>query len=503
MAIDKSRMIRAVVPAQIEQLGDREVRVTISTSNMGRDGHIFEPTGASVTNYRSNPIVLWQHNEEHPIGNGEDIEIDGDRITSRTVFAPAGIDPTADRICGLVKAGVIRAVSVGIDPIEAEPLDPARPKGGKRVRKWELLEYSYCSIPVDATALVTERSVGATDPNAQEIDVTTATTQPAGNFGGTTNRTTRAIVARQKRTLESVTGKAVLKRGLYDVAQLAYALGNLGYIHSCAEWEAECEEDGSQVPAMLGEALQKLGHALCAMTEEEVDEFLAEHSGEAEADEGDGEERAYIASAKTPIQRAWRRGLAMARAGRKISSDTKEILEGADKHIARAFKHHKAVAGQHEEIARSVGAMRSVHEDMRAAHEELGSAIEAAGDLTDGGGDAGKDGNAAVATAAKKYHKAMGKHLDKASGHHDEAEDAHGDAEDAHSSTERAMKRAATAVRSLVDGAAEDAETTDGDSKNVQTSAGTGESKGSSNNRSMGADFRRRQADLLELAANN
>lgn len=499
MAIDKSRMIRAVVPAQIEQLGEREVRVTISTSNMGRDGHVFDPEGASLTNYRANPIVLWQHNEEHPIGNGEDIVIDGDRITSRAVFAPAGIDPTADRICGLVKAGVIRAVSVGIDPIEAEPLDPMRPKGGKLVRKWELLEYSFCSIPVDAAALVTERSVGASNDNAQETNVTTSTNPPAGNAGGSTNRTTRAIVARQRRTLESAPGKAVLKRGLYDVAQLAYALSNLGYVHSCAEWEAEVEEDGSQVPAMLGEALQKLGEALCAMTDEEVKEFMAEHGGEAEADEGDGEERAYIAGAKTALQRAWRRGLAMARAGRKISADTKESLETTDKHLSRAFKHHRVMAGNHEEIANCIGAMRSVHEEMRALHEDLGAATGEAGDQTDGGGDAGKDGNAAI----KKAHKALGKHLDKQAGHLDDAEDAHGDVVDAHSSAERAMKRAATSIRALVDGSSEAADDEDGNSQNVQTSAGTGVSKGSSNNRSMTADFRRRQADLLALSANN
>lgn len=483
-------MIRAVVPAKVETLGDREVRVTISTNNIGRDGHVFDPDGAVLDNYRSNPIILWQHNEEHPIGNGEDIAFDGESITSRAVFAPAGIDPTADRICGLVKAGVIRAVSVGIDPIEAEPLDPARPKGGKHVRKWELLEYSFCSIPVDTEALVTARSVGATDNNVQETDVTKTTTQTAAS------PVTRALVVRQRRTLEAAK-KPILRRGLYDLANLAYALENLGYIHNSAEWEAEYEQDDSQVPGMLCEALEKLAECLKAMTEEEVAEFLAMHTDEPEAsEEEDGEERAYVAGAKTPIQRAWRRGIAMSRAGKKISAETKDVLENADKHLARAFKHHRAIAEHHGSIEKGVAACRSVHEDMRAAHEELGTALDTTGDQTDGGGDAGKDGNAAI----KKVHKTMGKHLDKMKGHHEDLEDAHGDAADAHSSADRAMKRAGTSIRSLVEGSSEDAEDEDGDSKTVQTSSGTGESKGSSNDRSMGADFRRRQADLLALS---
>ena len=48
-------MIRAAVSAQINALGENEVEVIISTSALARDGHILEPSGCDLTNYRPIP----------------------------------------------------------------------------------------------------------------------------------------------------------------------------------------------------------------------------------------------------------------------------------------------------------------------------------------------------------------------------------------------------------------------------------------------------------------
>ena len=46
------------------------------------------------------------------------------------------------------------------------------------------------------------------------------------------------------------------------VGHLALLQEELGWLRSSAEWEASIEEDGSQLPAQLGEALQALGEAI-------------------------------------------------------------------------------------------------------------------------------------------------------------------------------------------------------------------------------------------------
>jgi HK97 family phage prohead protease len=153
-------MLRKLIRAEFNQLGDDEVEVVMSTAALARDGHILVPQGCRLENYRANPIILWSHDPDKPLGNSENIEVGQDQIRARVRFAPLGISRKADEIRGLTKAGVIRAVSVGFDPIEGEPLDPKRPRGGQRFTDWELLELSFVSVPADAGALVTARSHG-------------------------------------------------------------------------------------------------------------------------------------------------------------------------------------------------------------------------------------------------------------------------------------------------------------------------------------------------------
>jgi len=151
-------MMRAAVAAQINALGENEVEVIISTSALARDGHILEPSGCDLSNYQANPIVLWQHNPDAPVGRAADLVVDGGKIRARITFAPIGISPKADEVRGLVKNGIVSGVSVGFDVIDAEPLDPKQPRGGQRFTKWELLECSFCSVPADPGAAVTARA---------------------------------------------------------------------------------------------------------------------------------------------------------------------------------------------------------------------------------------------------------------------------------------------------------------------------------------------------------
>jgi len=299
----------------------------------------------------------------------------------------------------------------------------------------------------------------------------------------------RAIVAKHTRALERAPKVPTLKRGLCEVACLAYQLQQLGYAHECAEWEAELEGDGSAVPGMLGEALVALGKAFIAMANEEATELLEDKDLELDEEEIVVEERSYVAAAQTSRSRAWRYGIALARAGRALSASNEKKLDEAAGHLDRAMKHHRSLGEHHESAAGHMDAITASQEKARKAQADTSDALAAAKKEPEKAAEH-------VARAAKANKAAVG-HLEDASDAAANLADSHADAGDSHAAIARSVKSAQRCMRSVVEGSTPGAE--DGDSKDVQTSAGTAESTGSEGSRNR--DFRRRQAELLALAA--
>ena len=130
-------------------LGPRQIRVVASTATPDRVKDIMEPTGVDLKNYRANPIVLADHDRKSPIGKAF-AQVVGNQLQAVITFAPAGVSTKADEYCGLAKAGILSAVSVGFVPKEVEPLA----SGYCRVKTWELLEISLCAIPANAETLI-------------------------------------------------------------------------------------------------------------------------------------------------------------------------------------------------------------------------------------------------------------------------------------------------------------------------------------------------------------
>lgn len=153
--------------------GGRVRRFVISDETEDRVGDVIMTNGWRFDNFKSNPVVLWAHNSrELPIGTAEIIN-----ETSRTLadvdFAKAEDNPFAESVFRLVKAGVIRATSVGF-----RPLAPPEPRfdtdgdwiGFKFIAQ-ELLELSVVAIPALPTALATGKSLGVDDRHLQRLFV--------------------------------------------------------------------------------------------------------------------------------------------------------------------------------------------------------------------------------------------------------------------------------------------------------------------------------------------
>jgi hypothetical protein len=61
-------MIRKFAAAVVRQVGERGCRVRMATRALGRDNLVVEPSGIDLTHYRRNPIILWSHMPEAPVG---------------------------------------------------------------------------------------------------------------------------------------------------------------------------------------------------------------------------------------------------------------------------------------------------------------------------------------------------------------------------------------------------------------------------------------------------
>jgi HK97 family phage prohead protease len=143
---------------QVEPLGDDEVAGLALTGGVKRDGQDWDPAGIDLTAYRSNPIVLRQHNVEQPVGIATAIGLVSGGIGIRIQFAPLGASAVADETRALVKSGVLGALSAGINPLEQEPIDGRNPRNGVRVTRAELLEVSLVAVPADPDARILQRS---------------------------------------------------------------------------------------------------------------------------------------------------------------------------------------------------------------------------------------------------------------------------------------------------------------------------------------------------------
>ena len=154
-------MLQKQVKVQAAELGPRQVRVRCSTALIDRAGEVVVQDGIS---HAESVPVLWQHDPNQPVGRAYPVMVGGD-LHADVMFAPEGISAKADEICGLVKSAVIDTVSIGFDPVDAEPMDPKKPRGPQKYLKSELLELSFVSVPANKEAAVVQRAKSSKEPD--------------------------------------------------------------------------------------------------------------------------------------------------------------------------------------------------------------------------------------------------------------------------------------------------------------------------------------------------
>jgi HK97 family phage prohead protease len=130
---------------------------TLSTFDLDRFNERIDPQGWDFRRYMENPVVEWAHRYDIPaIGKIESLIIDDQGLHGLVFFNDKSYDPFGWSIGQRVKAGVIRAGSVGFRVMEIEIPSKEDSKDGTSLifRKQELLEFSICNVPANPWALV-------------------------------------------------------------------------------------------------------------------------------------------------------------------------------------------------------------------------------------------------------------------------------------------------------------------------------------------------------------
>ena len=132
----------------------------LSDETPDRMGDIITATGWDLENFTKNPISLFNHNANFPIGRWHNLRVEGTALRGHLIMAPKGTSDRIDEIRKLIDAGILKAVSVGFRDIESEPLDKKNIFGGIRFIKQELVETSLVSVPANPNALAVVKSLG-------------------------------------------------------------------------------------------------------------------------------------------------------------------------------------------------------------------------------------------------------------------------------------------------------------------------------------------------------
>jgi HK97 family phage major capsid protein len=131
----------------------------LSDGSLDRHGTRINPKGWLLDNFKRNPIALFGHDSDSPIGTWENIRTIGDKLVATLAFAAEGTSVRIDELRKLVEQNILRAVSVGFYPLEYGQAG----KDEYDYVKQELLETSLVSIGSNPNALAAARALNISD----------------------------------------------------------------------------------------------------------------------------------------------------------------------------------------------------------------------------------------------------------------------------------------------------------------------------------------------------
>ena len=129
--------------------GGVNIKGYASTNHSDRAGdsidHDAWTKNGGLENFKGNPIILFNHDYNRPIGRATSLE-----VTDRGLELGARISKSAGEVKDLIKDGVLGAFSVGFRVKDA---DYMKETDGYKIKDAELFEVSVVSVPCNQTAM--------------------------------------------------------------------------------------------------------------------------------------------------------------------------------------------------------------------------------------------------------------------------------------------------------------------------------------------------------------
>lgn len=130
---------------------ERIIEGIASTPEVDRVGDVVVPEGAV---FKLPMPLLWQHRSDTPIGHVLAATITKAGIKIRAQIAKDTGLPDIERAWALIRAGLVRGLSIGFKALTMEPLNPKDPWGGQKFLTWEWMELSAVTIAANGSASI-------------------------------------------------------------------------------------------------------------------------------------------------------------------------------------------------------------------------------------------------------------------------------------------------------------------------------------------------------------
>ena len=147
----------------------------LSDQTVDRAGDVIKADGWSLSAFKANPIALLGHDHSSVIGVWEDVKVVGKQLLGTLRLAKPGTSPLIDTVRSLMEQRILKAVSVGFQPIEANPRKSGE---GYDFIKSALHEVSVVAVPANPSALAVAKA--AYSPEIANMLFVQSDT-PAGN----------------------------------------------------------------------------------------------------------------------------------------------------------------------------------------------------------------------------------------------------------------------------------------------------------------------------------